>query len=496
MTAIVDTGQQSSDTAPSFTHRRRGRWIDRWEPDNEQFWSAGADRTARKNLIFSVFAENLGFSIWVLWASVVTSMGAAGFGFLEGLGSGNPVAVSNALLLTSIPTLVGAALRIPYTFAIPRFGGRAFTAFSAGMLLIPALGLIFFVNQPGTPMWVFVVLAALSGFGGGNFSSSMANISFFFPDGKKGAALGINAAGGNLGVAQTQLLLPLLITLGTHLTAKDAAGYRFGITLSVLVWVPFILAAMFGALRYMDSLSTAKSDGRSYKLALTNRHTWVMAFLYIGTFGSFIGFSFAFPTLIKANFPDLASIGWITTLGNLAFLGALVGSFSRPFGGWISDKLGGGAKITIAVFAGMAVAVALIMAALEMKSFPLYLMAFLVLFVLTGIGNGSTYRMIPSIFSAEAKKYASEHGIEPLEAAASAKRQAGAAIGVIGAVGAFGGFVLQQALRLSNTNFGTMEPAFWAYAAAFLVMAGVTWWFYRRASFAVHRVPSLAYANV
>jgi NNP family nitrate/nitrite transporter-like MFS transporter len=345
-------------------------------------------------------------------------------------------------------------------------------------------------------MWVFVVLAALSGFGGGNFSSSMANISFFFPDGKKGAALGINAAGGNLGVAQTQLLVPLLITLGTHLTAKDAAGYRFGITLAVLVWIPFILAAAFGALRYMDSLSTAKSDGRSYKPALTNHHTWVMAFLYIGTFGSFIGFSFAFPTLIKANFPDLANIGWITTLGNLAFLGALVGSFSRPFGGWLSDRMGGGAKITIAVFGGMAVAVALIMAALEMKSFPLYLLAFLVLFVLAGIGNGSTYRMIPSIFSAQAKKYASEHGLEPAEGAASAKRQAGAAIGVIGAVGAFGGFVLQQALRLSNTNFGTMAPAFWAYAAAFLVMAGVTWWFYRRASFAVGRVPSLAYANV
>lgn len=495
MTAIADTGSQKPDTAPSFTHQRRGRWIDRWEPDNEQFWSSGADRTARKNLIFSVFAENLGFSIWVLWASVVTGMGAAGFGFLEGLGSGNPEAVSNALLLTSIPTLVGSALRIPYTFAIPRFGGRLFTAFSAAMLLIPTLGLAFFVNRPDTPMWVFVVLAALSGFGGGNFSSSMANISFFFPDGKKGAALGINAAGGNLGVAQTQLLLPLLIALGTHLTAKDAAGYRFGITLSVLVWVPFILAAVFGALRYMDSLSTAKSDGRSYTPALTNRHTWVMAFLYIGTFGSFIGFSFAFPTLIKANFPDLANIGWISTLGNLAFLGAFVGSFARPFGGWLSDKLGG-ARITLLVFGGMAVAVALIMAALELKSFPLYLAAFLILFVLTGIGNGSTYRMIPSIFSAEAAKFAAERGIEPAEATASAKRQAGAAIGVIGAVGAFGGFVLQQALRLSNTNFGSMEPAFWAYAGAFLVMGGVTWWFYRRTSFAVTRVPSLAYANI
>ncbi|MCP2289992.1 MFS transporter [Nocardia amikacinitolerans] len=492
MTATVAaTGQQSE----SFSHQKRGRWLDHWEPDNLKFWESGGKLTARKNLAFSVFAENLGFSVWVIWGTVVTSMGAAGFEFLAGLGKGNPVAVSNALLLTSTPTLVGAALRIPYTFAIPKFGGRAFTAFSAAMLLIPTLGLAYFVNQPDTPMWVFMLLAALAGFGGGNFSSSMANISFFFPEGKKGAALGINAAGGNLGVAQTQLVLPLLITLGTHLTAKDPAGYRFGITLSVLVWVPFILIATFGALRYMDSISTAKSDGKSYKLALTNRHTWVMSFLYIGTFGSFIGFSFAFPTLIKANFPDLAKIGWITTLGNLAFLGAFVGSFSRPFGGWISDKVGG-AKITVIVFGGMAAAVAAIMAALELKSFPLYLIAFLALFILTGIGNGSTYRMIPSIFNAEAKKYASEHGMDIAEAAASAKRQAGAAIGVIGAIGASGGYLLQQALRLSNINFGSMAPAFWAYSAAFIVMAGVTWFFYLRSSFAIGRVPSLAYAKV
>ncbi|MGN2636267.1 MFS transporter [Nocardia takedensis] len=481
--------------ANEFTHHSRGRWLEKWEPDNTEFWESGGKLTARKNLIFSVFAENLGFSVWVIWGTVVTSMGLAGFEFLEGLGKGNPTAVSNALLLTSTPTLVGAALRIPYTFAIPKFGGRAFTAFSAAMLLIPTLGLAYFVNQPGTPMWVFMALAALAGFGGGNFSSSMANISFFFPEGKKGAALGINAAGGNLGVAQTQLVLPLLITLGTHLTAKDPAGYRFGITLSVLVWVPFILVAAFGALRYMDSIATAKSDGKSYKRALTNRHTWIMSFLYIGTFGSFIGFSFAFPTLIKANFPNLASIGWITTLGNLAFLGALVGSFSRPFGGWVSDRVGG-AKITVFVFGGMSVAVALIMAGLETKSFPLYLAAFLVLFVLTGIGNGSTYRMIPSIFNAEAKKYASEHGMDLTEAAASARRQAGAAIGVIGAIGASGGYLLQQALRLSNINFGSMTPAFWAYAAAFLVMAGVTWFFYLRSSFAVGRIASLAHAKV
>ncbi|MFI1911536.1 MFS transporter [Nocardia sp. NPDC020380] len=445
--------------------------------------------------MFSVFAENLGFSIWVIWGSVVTAMGAAGFGFLAGLGKGDPTAVSNALWLTSTPTLVGSALRVPYTFAIPKFGGRAFTVFSAGMLLFPTLGLVWFVNQPGTPMWVFMLLAALAGVGGGNFSSSMANINFFYPEGKKGTALGINAAGGNMGVAQTQLIVPLIITLGTHLLAKDPAGYRLGITLSVLVWVPFILVAMTGALRCMDSISHAKSDGESYRLALSNRHTWVMAFIYVGTFGSFIGFSFAFPTLLKANFPELAKIGWMSTLGNLAFLGAFVGSFSRPFGGWIGDKVGG-AKITFYVFGGMALGIALIMASLSIKNFPLYLLSFLLLFVLTGIGNGSAYRMIPMIFGAEARRRASELGQAPSSAAASAKRQAGAAIGVIGAVGAGGGWVLQQALRLSNSHFGSMAPAFWAYAVAFLVMGAFTWWFYLRSSFAIGRAPSLAHANV
>ncbi|WP_028478165.1 MFS transporter [Nocardia sp. CNY236] len=493
MTAVAATGQELQP--PTFHHQKRGRWLDHWEPDNEQFWESGGKFTARKNLILSVFAENLGFSIWVIWGSVVTAMGPAGFSFLAGLGQGNPTAVSNALLLTSTPTLVGAMLRVPYTFAIPKFGGRAFTAFSAGMLLFPTLGLAFFINQPGTPMWVFMILAALAGVGGGNFSSSMANINFFFPEGKKGAALGINAAGGNMGVAQTQLLLPLVITLGTHLMAKDAGGYRFGITLAVLVWVPFIVAAMYAALRYMDSISHAQSDGQSYKLALTNQHTWIMAFLYIGTFGSFIGFSFAFPTLLKANFPDLVEIGWMSTLGNLAFLGAFVGSFSRPFGGWLGDRVGG-AKITMYVFIGMAAGIALIMASLSVKNFPMYLISFLLLFILTGVGNGSAYRMIPMIFGAESKRRALAQGKNPSEVAASAKRQAGAAIGVIGAVGAGGGWLLQQALRLSNINFGSMAPAFWGYAVAFLVMGGITWWFYLRSSFAVARAPSLAYANV
>jgi len=475
---------------PSIRYQRLGRWLPHWEPDNETFWETGGQRTARKNLTMSVFSENLGFSIWVLWASVVTAMGSAGFHYMTGA-----AAVGNSLLLTSTPTLVGAALRIPYTFAIPKFGGRAFTVFSAGILLIPTLGLAYFINQPSTPFWVFMLLAMLAGVGGGNFSSSMANINFFYPEGKKGTALGINAAGGNMGVAQTQLFVPLIITLGTHIMAKNPGGYRFGITLSVLVWIPFILIAMFGALRYMDSITNAKADGSSYRLALGNRHTWIMALLYVGTFGSFIGYSFAFPTLIKSNFPELAKIGWMSTIGNLAFLGAFVGSLSRPFGGWIADRMTG-ARITAYVFVGMAAATVLTVIGLSAKNFPLYLIAFLLLFVLTGIGNGSTYRMIPSIFGAEAARRAAEAGQDPATATIAAKRQAGAAMGVVGAVGAAGGWLLQQVLRESSIHFGGMAPAMWLYAAAFLALGGVTWWFYLRTAFAVSRIPSLARADV
>ena len=493
MTATV--ADDAQEEAPAFRYQRRGRWLDDWEPENRAFWESGGKRTAWKNLLFSVFAEHLGFNVWVIWTIVVTNMGNAGFVFMEGVGGKNPQAVSNALLLTSAPVLVGSALRVPYTFAIPRFGGRAFTAFSASMLLIPCLGLAFFINRPDTPMWVFLILAALAGFGGGNFSSSMANISFFFPHGKKGLALGINAAGGNLGVAVTQLVMPLVITLGTTLLAKSPAGYRLGLTLAALVWVPFIVITAVAALLFMDSITSAKPDRSSYKLAMTNHNTWVMAFLYIGTFGSFIGFSFAFPTLIKANFPELGHVGTMVALGNLAFLGALVGSLTRPLGGWLADRTGG-AKITLAVFVSMAGGIALIMAALKIHNFPMYLVAFLAVFVLTGIGNGSTYRMIPTIFSAVARKTAAESGQEPAEAMASAKRQAGAALGVVGAVGAFGGFVLQQALRLSNIHFGNMAPAFWGYAALFLIMGTVTWWYYLRSAFVAHAMPSLAYANV
>ena len=296
-------------------------WIDHWEPEKPEFWESRGKRIARKNLVFSILAENLGFSVWVLMSIVVVSLGSVGFAF----------SVGQQFWLLIVPNLVGAALRVPYTFAVPRFGGRVWTTISAGLLLIPCAMLAYAVSTPGTPYWFFLLTSAAMGLGGGNFSSSMANISFFYPEGKKGLALGLNAAGGNLGVAVTQLVVPIVITIGTGIHLAYAA----------LIWMPFIVVATACAWFFMDSLTQAKPDGQSYKLALSNPHTWVMSFLYIGTFGSFIGFSFAFPSLIKISFVDYK--GWVA----LAFLGALIGSVARPLGGWLADRIGG-AKVTLA----------------------------------------------------------------------------------------------------------------------------------------------------
>lgn len=446
-----------------------GRWIDRWEPEDPRFWAREGRRIAHRNLAFSIFAENLGFSVWVLMSIVVVKLPDAGFDF----------SIGQTFWLLILPNLVGSTLRIPYTFGVPRFGGRGFTAFSAVMLLVPTTMLVVAVTNPATPYWFFLITSAVMGFGGGNFSSSMANISFFFPDHRKGVALGLNAAGGNLGVAITQLVVPIAITWGTGINLAYAA----------LIWMPFIILATLFAWFCMDSLTSAKPDGVSYRLAMRNKQTWVMSFLYIGTFGSFIGYSFAFPTLIGAVFDGYE--GWVA----LAFLGALIGSLTRPLGGWLSDRIGG-AKVTVVVFAGMAFGVAGVIVSVSRVSFPLFFGSFVLLFVLAGLGNGSTYRMIPLIFAAETRMKVHGTGADLRAALRAAKRQAAAVVGVAGAIGAFGGVLVNLVFKFSLENGGTLDPALYAILGLYAACVATTWWFYLRRTFAVRRMPSLAYADV
>jgi NNP family nitrate/nitrite transporter-like MFS transporter len=284
-----------------------------------------------------------------------------------------------------------------------------------------------------------------------------------------------------------------------------------------LIWLPLIALASFGAWFWMDSLTQAKADTTSYKAALGNTQTWIMSFLYIGTFGSFIGFSFALPLVIKNTFPEfLAGHPFIATyLAGLGFLGALIGSLSRPLGGWLSDKLGG-ARVTLAVFGGMAVFTASAINGVQQRSFALFFASYMVIFLLAGIGNGSTYKMIPSIFALLGRKEAAEKGADPAATAVEFKRRAAAVIGIAGAIGAFGGVLIQVVLRQASLQVSALVKAaptpaakvsvaaahadwsvsaLWFFLGSYIVFAGVTWVAYLRSP-AEEATPSLAGAQV
>jgi NNP family nitrate/nitrite transporter-like MFS transporter len=458
-------------------HARRGHRIDDWRPEDTAFWAETGERIARRNLVVSIFSEHIGFSIWSLWAVLVLFLGPE-----------YRLDPSQKFLLTTLPTAVGSALRFPYTFAVAKFGGRNWTIFSASVLFIPTLALVYFVGQPDTPFRLMLLVAATAGLGGGNFASSMANISFFYPDRMKGWALGLNAAGGNIGVSSVQLLTPILMGVGLiNLYQAEPVG---GVYLqnAGLMWILPLIVAVLGAIFFMNNLSSAKSSFRDQLAIVKRKHTWIMSFIYIGTFGSFIGYSAAFPLLIKTQFPSVTIA--------VAFLGPLVGSLSRPFGGLLADKIGG-AAITFWNFIAMAAATVGVLYFLGTKDFAGFLVMFLILFVTTGIGNGSTYRMIPSIFREENLQKARGRGDAGRALALKAAGiESGAALGFIGAIGACGGYFIPRGFGASIAATGGPQLALLVYLAFYAACLALTWWYYLRKTNAEAGVSNLAQARV
>jgi NNP family nitrate/nitrite transporter-like MFS transporter len=439
------------------------RWIATWEPEDTTFWEQTGRRIARKNLLWSILAENIGFSVWLMWSVVAARLPAGGFHY----------STDQLFALVAIPGLVGAFMRFPYTFAVPRFGGRNWTVVSALLLLIPTISLGVLVGRPATPFWLMATAAATAGLGGGNFASSMANISFFFPDREKGLALGLNAAGGNIGVSNVQLLVPLIVGGGA---ALSRAGW---------MWLPAIAVAAAGAYVGMDNLSSARSSFGDQLAVAKRKHTWVMAWLYVGTFGSFVGYSAAFPLLLKTQFPE------VTT--NLAFLGALVGSIARPIGGKIADRMGG-ARVTFWNFVAMTLATLAVLYALAAHSFPAFLATFLAVFVTTGIGNGATFKMIPVICRTEAlaEMRADEDRSIALD---RGRRNTAAVLGFTSAVGALGGYMIPQSFAASIRAGGGARSALALFILFYASCLTMTWWHYIRASGLLSRARSFAIAE-
>ena len=450
--------------APQAATHDRARITD-WRPEDEKFWASTGKKVALRNLIWSMFSLHHGFAIWLIWSIVVTRLPQAGF----------PYTTDQLFTLVAIPGLFGSLARFPYGFAPGIFGGRNWTVIQTALLFIPCLSLAYLVTQPDTPLWLMMVSAATAGFGGGTFSASMNNMSYFYPARLKGTALGWNAGVGNLGVSVVQLIVPLLLGFGfinLYMATPTAGGVY--LPNAGLLWIPTLTIAVIGAYLFMNNLAVQTASLKEQMVILKRKQNWVMSYIYIATFGSFIGYSAAFPLLIKTQFPEVTVA--------VAFLGPLVGSVIRPIGGMLSDKVGG-AKVTFWVLILMCVAVLGVMYFLEQKNFAGFLTMFLALFTLTGIGNGSTYMTIPAIFRAEHLHEAEGKGETARALALKAgSMEAAAALGFIGAVGSVGGFLIPRGFGASIAATGGPYLALQIFIAFYITCIVLNWWYYMRKS--------------
>lgn len=423
--------------------------LQKWEPENPVFWAKEGKKVANRNLWISISSLLLSFAVWQMWSVVAVNLNSIGFNFTT----------EQLFTLAALPGLTGATLRIFYSFVIPVFGGRNWTVISTASLLIPAVGIGFAVQDPTTSFTYMAVLAVLCGFGGGNFASSMANISFFYPKKVKGTALGLNAGLGNLGVSVVQFIVPIVTTIGLFSVfggdpqeiVNAGVSKQVWVQNAAFIWViPIILstiAAMFG----MNSLSTVKASIVEQLVIFKRKHMWVMTALYVMSFGSFIGYSAAFPLLIKSQFPDVNPL-------QFAFLGPLVGALIRPIGGWLADKIGG-ARVTFWDIVIMIGATFGVIYFLGEHHFGGFFLMFMILFFTTGIANGSTFRMIPFIFDA---------------------KEAAPVLGFTSAIAAYGAFFIPKSFGMSIANTGSPNLALYVFICYYIVSLGITWYYYSR----------------
>ncbi len=460
--------------------KARGAVLTDWRPEDPDFWQKTGRAIARRNLWLSIPALLLSFAIWQVWSVVVAKLPLVGFRFTT----------EELFWLAALPGLTGATLRIFYSFMVPIFGGRLWTTLTTWSLIIPALGIGYAVQNPDTPYVVLLILALLCGFGGGNFASSMANISFFFPKKEKGNALALNAGLGNLGVSVVQFVVPLVITMGLFgglggdpALAKTAAGPApVWLQNAGFFFVPFIALSAFAAWFGMNDIASAKASFREQSVIFQRKHNWIMCWLYTGTFGSFIGYSAGFPLLTNILFPDVNALQY-------AFLGPLVGALARSGTGWLADRYGGG-RVTIYVFLLSMVGVSGVLWSIGMRAepwaFSAFFAAFLVLFFATGVGNASTFQMIPAIMAKEMDRLLPHADAETRRR--QAEKEAAAITGFTSAIAAFGAFFIPKGYGTSIALTGSPEAALWAFLIFYVSCLLLTFAVYTRKGGLLHDI--------
>lgn len=442
---------------------KRSNVIEQWQPDNNDFWLKTGKKIASRNLWISVPCLLLSFCVWMLFSIVAAHLNPIGFNF----------STTQLFLLTAIPSVSGAFFRVPYSFVIPIFGGRRWTAFSTIILVIPCLWLGYVVQHPETPYYVFVVIALMCGVGGANFASSMANISFFFPKSLQGSALGINGGLGNLGVSVLQLVASLIIFIPLFIGNGETVvnGNSIWLQNAALIWVPFLVIFAIIALLGMNDLATAKASFKAQSVVLKDKTMWVLSLLYLATFGSFIGFSAVFALLSKNLFPHI-------DITMFVFFGPLIGAIGRPLGGAMSDKFNG-IKMTFINYLLMIIFVILLLLTLpniinEQGSFIGFYIAFLLLFFTAGFGSGSTYQMIAIVFRQHVFNHFKQQGIANELATKNAATQTAAALGFISAIGALGGFVIPQLFSFSLSLFHSASYALIIFLVFYIACVVIT----------------------
>lgn len=444
--------------------------LNNWRPENKAFWENKGQAIARRHLWISVTCLLLAFCVWMLFSAVAVNLNKVGFHFTT----------DQLFLLTALPSLSGAILRVPYSFMVPLFGGRYWTVLSTVILIVPCIWLGVAIQNITTPFWVFIIIALLCGFAGANFASSMGNISFFFPKAKQGSALGVNGGLGNLGVSVMQMVapavifLPLFTFLGVHgVTQPD--GSTITLSNAALVWVPLLLLATVAAWFGMNDIAGSKASIRDQLPVLKRPHMWLLSLLYLATFGSFIGFSAGFAMLAKTQFPTVDIL-------KLAFFGPFIGALARSFGGIISDRLGG-VRVTLVNFVLMALFTGLLFLTLPGSgsgSFLAFYVVFMGLFLTAGLGSGSTFQMIAVIFRQLTIDSVKQRGGSDEEAQHEAVTDTAAALGFISAIGAIGGFFIPKAFGTSLAMTGSPVGAMKVFFVFYVVCVLVTWLVYGR----------------